>query len=89
MTFAEWFPLPGVDAFVVDYQTMIRAHVNYALMALFDLGCYGTDVELPVIACWCLAIGGLTNPTMFTIAAFDAGFLEQEKNGRFFQRLAL
>jgi hypothetical protein len=73
MTFAKWFPLPGVDAFVVDYKTMISAHVDYALMALFGLGFYGAGVELPVIACWCLAIGG------FTIAAFDPDFWSKKK----------
>lgn len=74
MTFAKWFPLPGVDAFVIDYKTMIRAHVDYALMALFSLGFYGSGVSLPVIACWCVAIGGFTNPTIFVIAAFDPDF---------------
>lgn len=77
MTFAKWFPIPGVDAFVVDYKTLIRAHVDYALMALFGLGFYGSGVELPVIACWCVAIGGFTNPTIFTIAAFDPNFWEK------------
>lgn len=79
MTFAKWFPLPGVDAFVVDYKTMIRAHVDYALMALFGLGFYGAGVELPTVACWCLAIGGFTNPTIFTIAAFDPEFWSKMK----------
>jgi len=74
MTLAKWFPIKAVDRFVVDYKTMIRAHVDYALMALFGLGFYGIGVELPVIACWCLAIGGFSNPTVFTIAAFDPNF---------------
>ncbi|WP_289282036.1 MULTISPECIES: hypothetical protein [unclassified Methylophaga] len=39
MTFARWFPIKGIDGdFLVDYKTMIRAHVDYALMALFSLG---------------------------------------------------
>ena len=79
MTFAKWFPIKKVDAFVVDYKTMIRAHVDYALMALFGLGFYGTGVELPVVACWCIAIGGFTNPTIFTIAAFDTNFWDKTK----------
>ena len=38
MTFARWFPIKGIDGdFLVDYKTMIRAHVDYALMALFSL----------------------------------------------------
>jgi hypothetical protein len=78
MTFAKWFPIQAVDAFVVDYKTMIRAHVDYALMALFGVAFYGSGVELPVIACWCVAIGGFSNPTVFTIAAFDPTFWEKK-----------
>lgn len=74
MTFAKWFPIKGVDEFLIDYKTMIRAHIDYALMALFGLAFYGVGIELPVIACACLAIGGFTNPTIFTIAAFDTDF---------------
>lgn len=79
MTFAKWFPIAGVDAFIIDYKTLIRAHVDYALMALFGLGFYGSGVELPAIACWCVAIGGFTNPTIFTIAAFDTDFWSKTK----------
>jgi len=77
MTFAKWFPIPGVDEFVIDYKTMIRAHVDYALMALFNLGFWASGVDLPVFACWCVAIGGFTNPTIFTIAAFDTKFWDK------------
>lgn len=79
MTFAKWFPIPGVDEFLIDYKTMIRAHVDYALMALFNLGFYGIGIELPAVACVCLAIGGFTNPTIFTIAAFDTNFWSKKK----------
>ncbi|WP_255210913.1 hypothetical protein [Methylogaea oryzae] len=38
MTFARWFPIQGVDGgFLKDYKTMIRAHVDYILMALLCL----------------------------------------------------
>jgi hypothetical protein len=80
MTFARWFPIEGIDGkFLVDYKTMIRAHVDYALMALFNLGFYGIGIELPVAACWCVAIGGFANPTVFTIAAFDPNFWNRPK----------
>ncbi len=75
MTFARWFPIQGIDEkFLIDYKTMIRAHVDYALMALFNLGFYGAGIDLPVFACWCVAIGGFANPTVFVIAAFDPDF---------------
>ncbi|WP_347989519.1 hypothetical protein [Methylomonas sp. AM2-LC] len=79
MTFARWFPIEGIDGkFLVDYKTMIRAHVDYALMALFNLGFYGLGIDLPVLACWCVAIGGFANPTVFTIAAFDTDFWKKQ-----------
>lgn len=78
MTFAKWFPIKKVDAFLIDYKTMVRAHVDYALMALFGLGFYGIGVEYSVIACWCLAVGGFSNPTVFTIAAFDTNFWDKK-----------
>ncbi len=75
MTFARWFPIEGIEGkFLVDYKTMIRAHIDYALMALFNLGFYGAGVDLPVFACWCVAIGGFTNPSVFVVASFDPDF---------------
>lgn len=79
MTFARWFPVDGIDGkILIDYKTMIRAHVDYALMALFNLGFYGVGIDLPPLACWCVAIGGFANPTVFTIAAFDPDFWKKE-----------
>ncbi|WP_020481769.1 hypothetical protein [Methylomonas sp. MK1] len=79
MTFARWFPIEGIDGkFLVDYKTMIRAHIDYALMALFNLGFYGIGIDLPAFACWCVAIGGFANPTVFTIAAFDPDFWKKK-----------
>ena len=75
MTFARWFPIKGVDGeFLTDYKTMIRAHIDFVLMALFCLGFYAVKVPLSVTACWLVVIGGITNPTVFVIAAFDPSF---------------
>lgn len=78
MTFAKWFPIAGIDGvFLKDYKTMIRAHIDFALMALFCLGFYATKVPLPVFACWLVVIGGITNPAVFVFAAFDSNFWEK------------
>lgn len=74
MTFAKWFPIPGVDVFLTDYNAMIRAHIDFVLMALFCLAFYAIKIPLPVEACWLVVIGGITNPTIFIIAAFDPDF---------------
>ncbi len=84
MSFARWFPIDGIDGkFLPDYKTLIKAHVDYALMALFNLAFYGLGIQLPTLACWCLAIGGFANPTVFTIAAFDVDFW-QKQHWRFY-----
>jgi len=78
MTFAKWFPVQGIDGeFLVDYKTLIRAHIDFALMALFCLGFYAVKVPLSVTACWLVVIGGITNPGVFVIAAFDPTFWEK------------
>ena len=84
MTFARWFPIQGIDGdFLVDYKTMIRGHVDYALMALFCLSFFAAassvQLTLPTLACWCVAIGGFTNPTIFVIAAFDMDFWDKKR----------
>lgn len=78
MTFARWFPVQGIDGgFLKDYNTMIRAHIDYVLMALFCLGFYAIKVPLATTACWLVVIGGIANPTIFVIAAFDPQFWEK------------
>lgn len=78
MTFARWFPVKGIDGeFLTDYKTLIRAHVDFALMALFCLGFYAVKVPLSVTACWLVVIGGIANPCVFVIAAFDPTFWEK------------
>lgn len=78
MTFAKWFPLEGVDGrFLKDYKTLIRAHVDFVLMALFCLAFYAIKVPLPVAACWLVVLGGISNPCVFVVAAFDPNFWEK------------
>ena len=78
MTFARWFPIQGIDgAFLTDYKTLIRAHIDFALMALFCLAFYAVKVPLSVTACWLVVIGGISNPCVFVIAAFDPNFWEK------------
>ncbi len=79
ITFARWFPIKRIDEkFLVDYKTMIRVHIDFALMALFNLGFYGSWVELSIFACWCVAIGGFTNPSIFVVASFDPDFWNKQ-----------
>lgn len=78
-TFARWFPIKGLDGGLIkDYGLLIKAHIDYILMAILNLGIYSvakvSGVTLPVEACWLIAIGGFTNPTVFTIAMLKPDF---------------
>lgn len=78
-TFARWFPIQGLDGgFIKDYGLLIKAHIDYILMAGLNLTIYAvaksSGTVLPVEACWLIAIGGFTNPTVFTIAMLKPDF---------------
>lgn len=78
-TFTRWFPIKGLDGGLVkDYGLLVKAHIDYILMAILNFGIYSVAkaaaIELPVEACWLIAIGGFTNPTVFTIAMLKPDF---------------
>lgn len=78
-TFARWFVVKGVDGGVVkDYGLLIKAHIDYILMALFCFAFYGAATaggyQLPAAACWLVVIGGMTNPSIFVIAMLKPDF---------------
>lgn len=70
MTFARWFPIEGIDGkFLVDYKTMIRAHIDYALTALFNLAFYGIGIDFARTGLLVPRIGGFANPTVYSLRA--------------------
>ena len=78
-TFCRWFPIKGLDGGLIkDYGLLIKAHIDYILMAILNFGFYAVaktaGIELPIEACWLIAIGGFTNPTVFTIAMLKPDF---------------
>ncbi|QFY45194.1 hypothetical protein F6R98_18645 [Candidatus Methylospira mobilis] len=78
-TFSRWFPIKGLDGGLIkDYGLLIKAHIDYILMAGLNLVIYAVakaaGIALPVEACWLIAIGGFTNPTVFTIAMLKPDF---------------
>ena len=56
---------------------MVFAALAIALMALFCLAFYATKIPLPITACWLVVIGGIANPCVFVVAAFDPDFWEK------------
>jgi len=78
-TFTRWFPIQGLDGGLIkDYGLLIKAHIDYIMMAGLNLVIYAAakaaHIQLPIEACWLIAIGGFTNPTVFTIAMLKPDF---------------
>ena len=70
-TFAKLIVVRPVAALIKDYGSLIRAHIDLLLMALFCLSLYAIRVPLPPLACWLVVIGGFTNPGLVLIRAVD------------------
>lgn len=68
-TFSRLIPVGPVQRLVKDYGALIRAHIDYLLMALFCLAFYALRVPLPRPACWLVVIGGFSNPSLFLLRA--------------------
>ena len=82
-TFSRWFPIKGLEGGLIkDYGLLIKAHIDYILMAGLNLTIYAVakvaGIALPIEACWLIAIGGFTNPTVFTIAMLKPDFWQYQ-----------
>lgn len=67
-TFARIFPIGYIKKHVVkSYERLLKAHIDFLLMALFCLAFYATRIPLPEPACWLVVIGGFSNPGLFVI----------------------
>jgi hypothetical protein len=74
-TFAKLIAIPAVQDLVKDYHSLVRAHIDLMMMALFCFSFFNLRIPLSVGACVLTVIGGFSNPSLFLIRAFypDAG----------------
>lgn len=70
-TFCRLIPFEPVARLIKDYGSLIRAHIDLLMMALFCMALYAIRVPLPVEACWLVVIGGFMNPSLFLLRAVD------------------
>jgi hypothetical protein len=70
-TFCRLIPFEPVARLIKDYGSLIRAHIDLLMMALFCMALHAIRVPLPVEACWLVVIGGFTNPSLFLLRAVD------------------
>ncbi len=69
-TFSKLIVVGPIRDAVKDYHSLIRAHIDLMLMALFCLSFFNLHLDLPLVAIYALVIGGFTNPSLFLLRAF-------------------
>ncbi len=72
MVFDRYFPIGFIANAVTDegFDSLIRGHIDYLMMAALLMGFYGARVVLPWSVRWAMVIGAFTNPSGFVIGAF-------------------
>jgi len=79
MTFAHIYPTYFLrEGRIIDFKSLVRGHVDYAMMAIFCLVYYAVGIDLTTISCWCITIGAISNPIPFIIGAFDINYKEKK-----------
>jgi hypothetical protein len=53
------------------HQNLVKAHIDYILMALLLMAFYLINVELPVWIIGAMLVGGFLNPFLFIVAAMN------------------
>jgi hypothetical protein len=61
--------LPAALEFFKDPDKLLSSHLDFLMMTMLLLGIYASKIPLPAWVCWPMAIGSITNPTIFLINA--------------------
>ena len=54
-------------------EALLSAHLDFLMMAMLLLGFYASKIPLPKFVQWPMAIGSITNPTLFLIGSVAPG----------------
>jgi len=61
--------LPAALELFKDPDKLLSSHLDFLMMTMLLLGIYASKIPLPAWVCWPMAIGSITNPTIFLINA--------------------
>ncbi len=76
-TFTRIFPIKGLDGGVIkDYRSLVKAHLDYILMAMLLFVFYALRIDINPVACLLMVIGATTNPFFYVLLAVKPDILE-------------
>jgi hypothetical protein len=67
LVLGKGFKIPAVVAIFTNNDKLLSAHLDFLMMTMLLFGFYATRVPLPAFVVWPMAIGSVTNPTVFLI----------------------
>jgi hypothetical protein len=59
--------IPALVALFSNNDKLLSAHLDFLMMTMLLFGFYCTRIPLPAFTVWPMAIGSITNPTVFLI----------------------
>ena len=65
--------LPVMLEFFEDTDYLLSSHLDFLMMTMLLLGFYAAKVPLAIYVRWPMAIGSITNPTVFLIYSLYPG----------------
>ena len=69
LTFTKMLKLPVMVHLFQHSEYLLSSHLDFLMMAMLLFGIYASKIPLPKYVQWPMAIGSLTNPGLFFVAA--------------------
>jgi len=67
LVLGKGYKLAPVVAVFSNNDKLLSSHLDFLMMTMLLLGFYNTRIPLPAFVIWPMAIGSITNPTVFLI----------------------
>ena len=69
LTFTKLLKVPFMVAIFQHSEYLLASHLDFLMMAMLLFGIYASKISLPKFVQWPMAIGSVTNPGLFLVAA--------------------
>jgi hypothetical protein len=69
LVLGKGYKIAPVVAIFSNNDKLLSSHLDFLMMTMLLLGFYNTRILLPAFVVWPMAIGSITNPTVFLIQA--------------------
>ncbi len=69
LVFTKLLKIPFMVSLFQHPENLLSSHLDFLMMTMLLLGFYASKINLPKYVQWPMAIGSITNPGLFLVAA--------------------